>query len=222
MKKSMKIISTILLLTSIILLGLAAYFYTKQENFIETSIKTSGVVIGLEESTSSSSSSSSISYAPTVKYQDAEGNEYVFTSNISSSPPSYDVGEEVIIMYNPNNPSDAQIKSIFGQWIIVWILGGIGGIHFITLRIRKKKKIQYLKDYGVCLKTTFDRVERITNVKINGKNPYRVYSTLSDFGTNYVFKSSKIMYDPTSLIKNNEIIVYAERRNYSKYVMIIE
>jgi hypothetical protein len=44
-----------------------------------------------------------------------------------SSAPSHEVGDEVTILYDPEHPLDARIKS-FGSNALMWILPGITGI----------------------------------------------------------------------------------------------
>jgi hypothetical protein len=44
-----------------------------------------------------------------------------------SSSPQYEAGDEVTVLYNPNRPLDARIKS-FGSSALMWVLPGITGI----------------------------------------------------------------------------------------------
>jgi hypothetical protein len=44
-----------------------------------------------------------------------------------SSAPSHEVGDEVTVLYNPEHPLEARIKS-FGSSALMWILPGITGI----------------------------------------------------------------------------------------------
>jgi hypothetical protein len=47
--------------------------------------------------------------------------------NEGSNPQSHEVGDEVMVLYGPENPNDARIKS-FGSSALMWILPGITGI----------------------------------------------------------------------------------------------
>jgi len=44
-----------------------------------------------------------------------------------SSSPSQEVGDEVIVLYNPEHPLDARVKS-FGSSALMWVLPAITGI----------------------------------------------------------------------------------------------
>jgi hypothetical protein len=44
-----------------------------------------------------------------------------------SSSPQYEAGDEVIVLYEPDRPLEARIKS-FGSSALMWILPGITGV----------------------------------------------------------------------------------------------
>jgi hypothetical protein len=44
-----------------------------------------------------------------------------------SSSPSHEVGDEVTVLYNPERPLEARVKS-FGSSALMWVLPGITGI----------------------------------------------------------------------------------------------
>lgn len=80
-----------------------------------------GMVVDLQENYDSDGST----YTPVVQFKTNSGQSIEFTSSYSSSPPAYDVGESVTVVYPPDNPSDAIIKGD-GQFlhIIFMLLGG--------------------------------------------------------------------------------------------------
>ena len=44
-----------------------------------------------------------------------------------SSTPSYEINDEVTVLYDPEHPLDARIKS-FGSSSLMWVLPGITGV----------------------------------------------------------------------------------------------
>ncbi|GAB4568668.1 MAG: hypothetical protein Fur0017_12210 [Anaerolineales bacterium] len=66
-------------------------------------------------------------YYPVVEFKAEDGKRRTIQLNEGSNPPSHDVGDEVTILYEPENPNDARIKS-FGSSALMWILPGITGI----------------------------------------------------------------------------------------------
>ena len=69
----------------------------------------------------------SIYYYPVVEFKARDGKRYEVELNEGSNPASHDVGDEVTILYEPENLNDARIKS-FGSSALMWILPGITGI----------------------------------------------------------------------------------------------
>ena len=93
----------------------------RQRGLEEQGIEAKGVVIDLEEIYDSDGST----YKPIVRFKTQNGQTVEFASSYSSSPPAYDIGESVTVVYQPKNPSEAVIKGD-GQFlhIIFMLLGG--------------------------------------------------------------------------------------------------
>ena len=66
-------------------------------------------------------------YYPVVEYIAADGRPHTVHMTEGSSTPSHEIGDEVTVLYNPEHPLDARIKS-FGSNALMWILPGITGI----------------------------------------------------------------------------------------------
>lgn len=81
--------------------------------------KTTGNVVRLQES--NSSEGGCCVYSPVIEFR-ANGQTYSFESGNASDPPTYDVGEEVSVLYDPANPGTAQINSFFERWVFPIII----------------------------------------------------------------------------------------------------
>jgi uncharacterized protein DUF3592 len=66
-------------------------------------------------------------YFPVVEFVSSDGRRHSVQLTEGSSTPSHEVGDEVTVLYNPDQPLDARIKS-FGSYVLMWILPGITGI----------------------------------------------------------------------------------------------
>lgn len=66
-------------------------------------------------------------YFPVVQYVSADGKKHEVQLTEGSDTPSYEVGDEVTVLYDPDHPLDARIKS-FGSSALMWILPGITGV----------------------------------------------------------------------------------------------
>ena len=66
-------------------------------------------------------------YYPVVEYISGDGRSHSVQMTEGSSAPSHEVGDQVTVLYNPDRPLEARIKS-FGSSALMWILPGITGI----------------------------------------------------------------------------------------------
>ena len=66
-------------------------------------------------------------YYPVVEYVSNDGKRHNVQLSEGSSAPSYEIGDEVTVLYEPEHPLDARIKS-FGSSALMWVLPGITGI----------------------------------------------------------------------------------------------
>lgn len=80
-------------------------------------------------------------YYPVVKFVALDGKQRSVQLNEGSSPPSYEVGDEVVVLYEQDHPLDARIKSFAssaGMWILPTITGILGiGFLVAVLAVRK-------------------------------------------------------------------------------------
>jgi hypothetical protein len=80
---------------------------------------TTGIVVRLEES--SDGDGGCCVYSPVIEFK-ANGQTYSFEGDNASYPPAYDVGEEVKVIYHPNDPNTAQINKWTERWLLPLIL----------------------------------------------------------------------------------------------------
>ena len=66
-------------------------------------------------------------YYPVVEFVASDGRRRNIQMSEGSSPPSYEVGDDVVVLYEPDHPIDARINSL-SSTILMWILPGITGI----------------------------------------------------------------------------------------------
>ena len=113
---------TIFMLAGILFFTIGSGMTMRQRSLEKQGIQAQGVVIELQENHDSDGST----YTPVVQFSTPNGESIVFTSSYSSSPPAFDVGETVMVVYPPDNPTNAIIKGD-GQFlhISLMFLGGI-------------------------------------------------------------------------------------------------
>lgn len=128
----------------IILIGLfitayGVYLTSEQIKFSGTCEIANAVVVGFHEEVASKGG---ISYFPVFQFVNSMTGENVTAmGSMGTNPPRYSEGQEVEILYNPNNPTVGAIgNSFWDQWIfsIISLPLGIGllvgGIFFAARR----------------------------------------------------------------------------------------
>jgi len=66
-------------------------------------------------------------YFPVVEYVSSDGRSHTVQLSEGSDTPSYEIGDDVTVLYDPEHPLDARIKS-FGSSALMWVLPGITGV----------------------------------------------------------------------------------------------
>jgi hypothetical protein len=97
-----------------------------------------GIVVDMDASTTDGSTT----YAPIIEFQ-ANGQTYSFKGGISSNPPQYSVGDQVNVLYDPDNPETAQINKGSERWLVPLILipamiFGVIVVNFFLIRAWKR------------------------------------------------------------------------------------
>ena len=127
----------------IILLGLAFLFfgsyeifttYNKTRNFTQTSGQVTNIIriqqVGQRVNNY---------YYPEVTFKTTGGQITDFIYYKSLDPTGYQIGETVPVMYNPQNPKDALINSLFDLWFLSF-LSLIIGVTSVVLVSKIKTK----------------------------------------------------------------------------------
>jgi len=207
---------------------IGAYFlYTNTNGFLKEAISTEGTVIALLKVYSEEDSGTSLTYKPLVQFIDQNGGEFEFASSHSSSPPKYSIGEKTEILYQPDSPNKAKIKSFFSLWGEATIIGGLGTVLFLIgggiflFQKNKKKLIDYLKRNGKRINADFQSVGLNNTYSYNGRNPFQIIAQWQNPSTLkiHIFKSENLWFDPTEFIENDTITVIIDKKNPKKYWM---
>ena len=118
--KKAKIILKIIFLIGVLELLGAIYLYSSTSEFLAKAKVAKGKVINL---VAFSSTNNSMTYSPVFQFKDQSGKIHTIQSASSSNPPSYEIGEEVKIFFNPENPKEAKLDGIFDLWGASIVLG---------------------------------------------------------------------------------------------------
>jgi len=126
-----------LLVVGMIMLGIALRSGWRTAAFLKSSLVTSGTVVEMRDV---HDSDGSVMFAPVFRFT-ANGTSETVTSNTSSDPTSFAVGDQVRVRYLPSEPAKAHIDSWMQLWFgtavetvigVVWV-----GFGFIVLWVER-------------------------------------------------------------------------------------
>lgn len=106
--------------------------------------RTDGTVVRISAYSTVSDGVTTTMYSPVVSFIDKSGNQFTFSSNVSSSSVDYKTGDKIPVLYNRDKPEEARVKSFFSLWGVTLIVGGIGliftamGVGYLIYVVRKK------------------------------------------------------------------------------------
>lgn len=81
--------------------------------FKDSAVKAEGEVIQLVER---KSEEDGLMFSPVFSFDDLDGRSHTIYSSTSTYPPSYDVGEKVVVYYDPAHPERAKVDGFFSLW----------------------------------------------------------------------------------------------------------
>jgi hypothetical protein len=166
------------------------------------------------------------SSAPQVEFTTADGQHVQFQSNLSSSPPAYDVGEHVGVVYAPASPGDARIDTPFQLWFLPGLFGGLGGLFaaigfgILGFSRHARRLAQELRRSGRPLQAEFDRVEVDRSLRVNNRYAWRIHVRWVDpaTGIEHAFRSERLWQDPTPALRE-QFTVFVDPRNYARHLV---
>lgn len=109
----------IILAAGFVLLILATISFRKSLTFIRASKRALAIVVKLTET---KDSEGDLLYSPVFSFHTHNGYECRLDTGWASSPPMWQVGQTTTILYDPNDPTRAELLTYFGmfRWTIIY------------------------------------------------------------------------------------------------------
>lgn len=223
--KTIKFLELSLLFIGLLQLGIGAILYQGTRSFLATAIPSQGEIIALDRRQDDDSTS----YYPVIQFETQSGQIIEFTSATGFDFSTYQVEDEVTILYSQESPQEARIDSFSALWMPSLTLLSIGGLFtliptgLIISQKRRDKLNKSLQKQGKIIITKYNRTTLNETLKVNGQSPYQIISQWQDPIDQklYVFKSENIWFDPEEFVGDREIKVYINPDNYKQYYMDI-
>ncbi len=126
----------------IIAMGFGVFSYVQQKSFMEKASETTGKVIEIRQTRETVRRNNTrlqeIRYRPVIEFT-VNGQSLTILGGKSEYSSSYSVGQQISVLYNPENPSDAQIKKKVPQ-MVAYISGGVVALIAGIFMLVKRKK----------------------------------------------------------------------------------
>lgn len=223
--KKVKFIFYTFAIVGVIALIIDYFVFQSESQLAKNGIETKGIVIEYSEDNSDRTTI----YFPIILFHTEDNRNITFVASQGSSHFDYEIGEEVDVIYLPDNPQKVAINSFLGQYGGTLVLSSIGGIFFFTgaiplfyLKRKANKNKQLLRD-GLPIKAKISMIAINKRVRINNNSPYQIIAKHSNTSDNHVTRyiSDYIFFDPTPYIKDEFVTVYIDKKNPKKYYLDI-
>ena len=102
---------------------IAVFLYIRTKNFLGKAQEVKGTVIQMVYSEDSEGGGG---YAPIYQFKTLEGQDIEIQDGLSSNPPRFKVGQEVKVLYDPENPRKARLNKWLNLYfvpVIAWRYG---------------------------------------------------------------------------------------------------
>jgi len=165
-------------------------------------------------------------FKPTIRFTTAAGQSIEFASSVSSSPPEFEVGQTVRVLYLPDDPADsAKVDSIVSFWFVPGLFGlfaltfgGIGTAFFMR-GLMKQRMQEWLRLNGRTITADIVDVRINTSIRMGGKSPYVVVARWEDPVRRIAstFRSDPIWTMQKQLSVGDTITVTVDPNNLERY-----
>jgi Protein of unknown function (DUF3592) len=107
----------------LLLLGLTPYLYVRQKKFLRKAVEVTGVVVDFR---AGSSGGGGTMHHPVVEFRTEDGEVVEFASPYGQNPPAYRVGQRVPVLYDPDRPETAALRSFASLWLACLVTALLG------------------------------------------------------------------------------------------------
>ena len=219
--RTLRIVPRVFAAVGLLALLIAVWVNSLERRFVATAERATGTVVDLEYR---SSGKGGAAYYPVIRFVTRSGDTVVAHTNVGARPPAHQKGDVLPILYDPARPLDAKTTGFFSLYVgsfvaalFALIFGGVGGT-WIAVQRRAAAIEEELRQTGQRVEATVVEVELRTNLRVNGRHPYRIVAQRQDPVSHevQVFRSANIWFDPTAYVpKTVQVLVdrYNPRRH---------
>jgi hypothetical protein len=204
----------LMLLAGMALLAFGGYsVYTTVSLYIHGQ-RAAAVVVRNDDGTDGTS-------CPVFHFRSQDGRDITVALGGCNNPASYSEGNEVTVIYDPQNPTHAAVND---RTLLLWpgvvlLLGVLFGgvpVAAIAYWIRRSRRITWLKTYGQPIEADFDRIALLES---GHPSSFHIVCQWRDPATNtvHVFNSEFLFFDPAPYIDRKKLTVMVDPSDFRHY-----
>lgn len=215
-----------LVIVDMIGLIIAAVWFVHIQQFLVTSVRTMGHISNIVTETDADGH---LTYTPEVEFQDQHGKTYRLRTIVSGNEHDRLVGEQVPVVYDPANASNASVNTFVELYVGVFILSFVslvllfaGLIAGWLLNKEEKRKLDLVSS-GQRITANIVDILHLTSINRRGQSPWMVIATWTNplDSKKYDFSSESVWFDPKQYLGAGRVDVYIEPSNPDQYFMEI-
>jgi len=146
--RSLKITILCFVAVTAIFFGWAAVNFLQELIFLRGAEQVTGTVTDIAMSTSFQDQQTWTDFCPVVTFQTRAGRSVEYNSEVCQSEPAYQVGQKVVMLYDPRDPKSSQMQNWQDQYdstlgpIILGAFIGFIGLIILLASIQKDREIR--------------------------------------------------------------------------------
>jgi len=113
--------------------------------FLQRAENATAEVVDYERKLSNPNSASSAAYYPIVSITSESGESIRAETNVGRSPPAFEIGAQINVLFDPDEPGKARVATPFGLWGAAALFAGFGFLFLIVggiIRFRGRRSIR--------------------------------------------------------------------------------
>lgn len=127
-KDSLMKLFSLIIVVGIALLAFAGYSYTQEQNFLARAESTMGVVADYKVQREDGANETN---CPIIQFNSRDGQNVIFSPNVCTSAVSYEIGQQVEVLYDPFNLNWIQLNTFGSKYTEIIVTFLIGLVTFI-------------------------------------------------------------------------------------------
>ncbi len=215
-----------LMIVDMVGLIVAAIWFVHIQQFLTTAVKTTGHISAIVTEVDGEGD---LTYTPEIEFQDQHGKIYRFRTIVSGNEHERQVGEQVPVVYDPQNATNASVDTLVELYLGVFALSLVSLVLLLAgliagwlLNKEEKRKLDLVNN-GQRITASIVDILHLTSIKRRGQSPWMVIATWTNplDSKKYDFSSESVWFDPKQYLGAGRVNVYIDPSNPDQYFMEI-